>query len=168
MPKNCVRLEKCGRTRALLEQMRGSGCKVSIATKSDLILRDLDLIKSFPDYLGLGLGASSLFEGRRFSNTADMDDYLTLENGVSGWYSEDEQLSLESRMEEFMFLGLRMVRGVSEKEFNKKFGEKIMAVYGEVIEKNQKLGLLVRKNGRIFLTEKGMDLANLVMSDFIL
>lgn len=120
------------------------------------------------DYLGLGLGASSLFEGRRFSNTADMDDYLTLENGVSGWYSEDEQLSLESRMEEFMFLGLRMVRGVSEKEFNKKFGEKIMAVYGEVIEKNQKLGLLVRKNGRIFLTEKGMDLANLVMSDFIL
>ena len=43
-----------------------------------------------------------------------------------------------------------------------------MAVYGEVIEKNQKLGLLVRKNGRIFLTEKGMDLANLVMSDFIL
>ena len=41
--------EKCGRTRTLLEQMQGSGCKISIATKSDLILRDLDLIKSFPD-----------------------------------------------------------------------------------------------------------------------
>ncbi len=38
-----------GRTRALLEQMRGSGCAVSIATKSDLVLRDLDLIRTFPN-----------------------------------------------------------------------------------------------------------------------
>ncbi len=38
-----------GRTRALLEQLQGSGTKLSIATKSDLILRDLELIKSFPD-----------------------------------------------------------------------------------------------------------------------
>lgn len=37
------------RTRTLLEQMQGSGCKISIATKSDLVLRDIDLIKSFPD-----------------------------------------------------------------------------------------------------------------------
>ncbi|MDE7310931.1 MAG: radical SAM mobile pair protein B [Eubacterium sp.] len=41
--------ETSRRTRALLEQMQGSGCKISIATKSDLVLRDLDLIKSFPD-----------------------------------------------------------------------------------------------------------------------
>lgn len=41
--------ETYGRTRALLEQLQGSGAKISIATKSDLILRDLDLIKSFPD-----------------------------------------------------------------------------------------------------------------------
>ncbi len=41
--------EKYGRTRKLLEQLQGSGCRLSIATKSDLILRDLDLLKSFPD-----------------------------------------------------------------------------------------------------------------------
>ncbi|MCM1542455.1 MAG: radical SAM mobile pair protein B [Blautia sp.] len=41
--------EKYRRTRALLEELQGSGVKLSIATKSDLILRDLDLIKSFPD-----------------------------------------------------------------------------------------------------------------------
>lgn len=41
--------ETCKRTRALLEQLQGSGCKISIATKSDLVLRDLDLIKTFPD-----------------------------------------------------------------------------------------------------------------------
>ena len=38
-----------GRTRALLEQLQGSGARISIATKSDLILRDLNLIASFPD-----------------------------------------------------------------------------------------------------------------------
>ena len=41
--------EQYGRTRALLKQLQGSGAKLSIATKSDLILRDLDLIKTFPD-----------------------------------------------------------------------------------------------------------------------
>lgn len=41
--------ETYGRTRALLEQMQGSRCKISIATKSDLVLRDLDLIKTFPN-----------------------------------------------------------------------------------------------------------------------
>lgn len=41
--------ETCRRTRALLEQMQGSGCRISIATKSDLVLRDMDLIKSFPN-----------------------------------------------------------------------------------------------------------------------
>ncbi|MBR0316967.1 MAG: radical SAM mobile pair protein B [Synergistaceae bacterium] len=40
---------KYRRTRALLEQLKGSGIKISIATKSDLVLRDLDLIKTFPE-----------------------------------------------------------------------------------------------------------------------
>ena len=71
-------------------------------------------------------------------------------------------------MEEFMFLGLRMVRGVSEKEFYRKFEEKLMTVYGGVIRKNEARGLLIRKNGRIWLTERGMDLANIVESEFLL
>lgn len=41
--------ETYGRTRALLEQLQGSGAQISIATKSDLVLRDLDLIKTFPN-----------------------------------------------------------------------------------------------------------------------
>ena len=120
------------------------------------------------DYLGLGLGASSLIDGGRFSNTADINDYLALETGADGWYSETERLSREARMEEFMFLGLRMTRGISEKAFYRQFGKKLMAVYGPVIQKNETLGLLTRKNGRVRLTELGMDLANTVMCDFIL
>ena len=67
---------KYKRTRAILEQMQGSGCKISISTKSDLILRDLDLIKTFP--------------GARVSwsiNTLDEDFRKAMDKGVSieGW-----------------------------------------------------------------------------------
>lgn len=120
------------------------------------------------DYLGLGLGASSLINGRRFSNKTEIKDYDVLAAGADGWYEAVETLTPAARMEEFMFLGLRLVRGVSEKEFYRKFGVKIMSVYGEVIRKNESDGLLLRKNGWLRLTELGMDLANIVMADFIL
>ena len=56
------------RTRALLEQLRGSGIKLSIQTKSDLVLRDIDLIKSFPD-ARVGFSINTLDENFR----RDMD-----------------------------------------------------------------------------------------------
>jgi oxygen-independent coproporphyrinogen-3 oxidase len=120
------------------------------------------------DYLGLGLGAASLLDGRRFSNPRDMKAYTAFEPEGAAWYYEEEMLDAQAQMEEFMFLGLRMVRGVSEKEFYKKFGKKMMAVYGNVVKKYEKVGLLKRKDGRIFLTEAGMDVANTVMADFLL
>ena len=120
------------------------------------------------DYLGLGLGASSLINGRRFSNRTEIKDYLALTMGSDGWYEAVETLTPAAKMEEFMFLGLRLVRGVSEKDFYRKFGVKMMSVYGEVIRKNELEKLLIRKNGWLCLTELGMDLANMVMADFIL
>lgn len=120
------------------------------------------------DYLGLGLGASSLINGRRFSNRTEIKDYLALTMGSDDWYEAVETLTPAAKMEEFMFLGLRLVRGVSEKDFYRKFGVKVMSAYGEVIRKNELEKLLIRKNGWLRLTELGMDLANMVMADFIL
>ena len=120
------------------------------------------------DYLGLGLGASSLINGRRFSNRTEIKDYLALAMGSDDWYEAVETLTPAAKMEEFMFLGLRLVRGVSEKDFYRKFGVKVMSAYGEVIRKNELEKLLIRKNGWLRLTELGMDLANMVMADFIL
>ena len=88
--------------------------------------------------------------------------------GSDDWYETVETLTPAAKMEEFMFLGLRLVRGVSEKDFYRKFGVKVMSVYGEVIRKNELEKLLIRKNGWLRLTELGMDLANRVMADFIL
>lgn len=56
------------RTRELLLQLQGSGAKLSIATKSDLILRDLELIRSFPD-ARVSWSVNTLDEGFR----EDMD-----------------------------------------------------------------------------------------------
>ena len=49
MPPSEKSEEEYRRTRAVLEEMQGSGCSLSISTKSDLVLRDLDLIRTFPD-----------------------------------------------------------------------------------------------------------------------
>lgn len=66
--------EKYRRTRAVLEQLKGSGAKLSIATKSDLILRDLDLIKTFPD-ARVSWSVNTLDENFR----ADMDRAVSIE-----------------------------------------------------------------------------------------
>ena len=63
-----------GRTRALMEQLAGSGVRISIATKSDLVLRDLDLIKTFPD-ARVSWSVNTLDEG--FKN--DMDNAVSIE-----------------------------------------------------------------------------------------
>lgn len=70
--------EKYGRTRALLEQMRGSGCRISIATKSDLVIRDLDLIKSFPE-ARISWSINTLDEDFR----ADMDGAVSIKRRLA-------------------------------------------------------------------------------------
>ena len=119
-------------------------------------------------YLGVGLGASSYMDEIRFKNTSNMKDYLCqAKNGVF-MREEEEILTLENRMEECMFLGLRMTKGVGISEFREKFGVSMASVYGETIERFVREKLLTICENRVCLTEKGMDLANIVMAEFLL
>ena len=120
------------------------------------------------DYLGLGLGSSSLIGDVRFSNTTDLECYLEGNRDSDDWYDTYEKLSMQSAMEEFMFLGFRMIQGVSEKEFKTQFGISMMSVYGKVIKKHVTNNLIKRINGRICLTKTGLDVANQVMADYLL
>ena len=79
-----------------------------------------------------------------------------------------EQLSREARMEEFMFLGLRMTRGVSEMDFVRLFGVKMDTVYGEKIRRLMANGLLKKDGVWLSLTEWGMDVSNFVLREFLL
>ena len=120
------------------------------------------------DYLGFGLGASSLYGKERFANTADMKKYL--ENSKNPEKIREKELSLtrEDEMAEFMFLGLRMTKGISKADFQRCFGCTIESVYGEVLEKYESMELLLEKDGRIFLSREGIHVSNSIMAEFLL
>ncbi len=116
------------------------------------------------NYLGFGLGSASLLENERFHNTTDLTDYL----GGDYLAYEQEKLDKKSQMEEFMFLGLRMTEGISTECFRQTFGLPVELVYGPVLEQQIADRLLRKEDGRIFLTERGLDVSNYVMAQFLL
>lgn len=116
------------------------------------------------NYLGFGLGSASLLENERFHNTTDLTDYL----GGDYLAYEQEKLDKKSQMEEFMFLGLRMTDGISTECFRQTFGLTVELVYGPVLEQQIADQLLRKEDGRIFLTERGLDVSNYVMAQFLL
>lgn len=124
-------------------------------------------------YLGLGLGASSYLilrggERVRWSGTRDMQTYLRESGETKGILCAAEALSRQDQMAEFMFLGLRRVRGVSERDFAGEFGQTVDEVYGRVVQRWLGLGLLQRSDGYLSLTDAGIDVSNTVMADFLL
>lgn len=143
------------------------------------------------NYLGLGLGAASLVDNVRYSNTRELYEYMELchelsilppeafapEEGMAApernWFgsnlhTEASVVSRKGQMEEFMFLGLRMTDGISRNEFERNFGMPIEAAYVQVLPELQAQGLIEKREGRIYLTDRGMDVANYVMAQFLL
>lgn len=112
--------------------------------------------------MGFGSGAASLMENCRFVRDGKIEGY------EKGLRRNLQQLSLSDRMEEFMFLGLRMTAGVSVQEFENCFQVPMEEIYGEVLEKLEKKGLLARQESRIFLTKQGIDVSNPVLAEFLL
>ena len=117
-------------------------------------------------YLGLGAGAASYVNGTRFSNIADINSYTeALSRPVR---TDIRTLTQEEKMEEFMFLGLRMTTGVSAAVFQDRFGRTLEEVYGSLIRRHIAQGLLEETEEGFCLTEKGTDVSNYVMSDYLL
>lgn len=141
------------------------------------------------DYLGVGLGAASMIDNVRYSNTRNLYDYMDgckqirelsykdineIETRIEGqWFGTNlhvsaESISRQAQMEEFMFLGLRMIKGITRARFEECFSMPIEAVYRDAIEQLKKEELLIVKEGRVALTDKGLDLSNYAMAKFIL
>ena len=116
------------------------------------------------DYLGLGLGASSLVGHQRFQNTSDLKEYLEQEYH----HIHIEALDKKSEMEEFMFLGLRLMAGISRQQFENTFQVTLDSVYGEVLRKLKGEQLIEEVAGYVRLTEHGIDVSNYVLSEFLL
>ena len=131
------------------------------------------------NYLGLGLGASSCMDNIRRKNTDDMKRYMEVfcndhvkDISDSGVLNEEETavLSEKDMMAEFMFLGLRMISGISKQKFKRCFGKDYDTIYGGVTEKLIKEGLaeIFDDGDRICLSEKGIDVSNSIFVNFIL
>lgn len=120
------------------------------------------------DYLGFGIGAASLIGNVRFQNGRDLNAYLAHPFACR---EEEQSLTTQEQMEETMFLGLRLIRGVSYPEFARCYGQTLEEVYGEVIARNVADGLLtVREDEtgrRLTLTGRGLDVSNYVMAQFL-
>jgi len=115
------------------------------------------------DYLGVGLGAASLIDNVRYANTDDIYEYME----ESRTAVAKEPVERDAQMEEFMFLGLRMVDGFYRDEFETAFDIAVEGVYGDVLKRLQQEELLVQQEGRIRLTEKGIDLSNYALAQFL-
>ena len=135
------------------------------------------------DYLGLGLGAASLIDNVRYTNDTELHRYIenskTIQivrfeqpNGSfecgTNLHIEANAISRKAQMEEFMFLGLRMKSGITREQFQNTFEIPIEGVYKDVLERLKTEGLLEICAGRIALTEKGQDLSNYALAQFLL
>lgn len=87
---------------------------------------------------------------------------------VRDYYSDLQFLKRKDEMEEFMFLGLRCTKGVSKQEFKIRFGTEIESVYGKVIKKYIEQQMLIEHDERIYLSDAGIDVSNVVMAEFML
>ena len=119
------------------------------------------------DYLGLGLGAASMVRNIRMSNTKDMRTYLERCDKPKTMREDVQFLEEPRQMEEFMILALRKTRGVSKKEFERIFGREMDMVYEKALHKCLENGMLLEHKDRIFLSEEGTLLSNMVLSEFL-
>ena len=122
------------------------------------------------EYIGFGVAAHSFINDVRFGNTSNLDEYLrNCENKdfENNRIIDEVEKDLFSKEQEFMLVGLRMIDGVSIQEFKNKFGENPIFVFKSELSKLVEDGLLMVDFDRIKLTNRGLDLANLVWEEFV-
>lgn len=121
------------------------------------------------EYMGFGAAAHSYTNNFRFSNIENIEEYI---NNFKNNKEEDnlifhEKQNRESKMKEYMMLGLRKIEGVNIQQFKNKFVENPIFIFRKEIEKLVNEELLEVNGNFIKLTKKGLDLANLVWEEFV-
>ena len=119
------------------------------------------------EYYGLGAGASGYVDGIRYKNHGPIRHYLEAVEAGKARITE-EHLTLEEKMEEELFLGLRKKTGVSKARFEEKFGVSFDQRYGQVVASLTEQGLLVPDDKQVRMTKRGLFLGDTVAEKFIL
>ena len=121
------------------------------------------------EYIGIGVAAHSYTNNIRYSNIDKIEEYIN--NFKIGEELDNlifhEKQDMESKMKEYMILGLRKLDGISIKEFKSNFTENPIFKFKNELKKLVEEGLLVIDGDKIKLTDKGLDFANLVWEEFV-
>lgn len=121
-------------------------------------------------YLGFGVNASSFFNGCRYTNTSNLEDYIAyhLNNDTSiSVITEKEDLDKLELMKEYIILNLRLDKGVNINTFYTLFKVNLFEIFKTEIDKMKKNNLLNISKTNIYLTDRGKDIANVVWNEFI-
>lgn len=119
-------------------------------------------------YLGIGLGAASLtVDNVRYHNVTDLKTYIEHSADLKFIQTDVEELSVKETMEEFIFLGMRKMEGISILEFENIFKRTLHECYGENIRKMIAQGFLEEEQGRLRLTRKGINVSNHVFAEIL-
>lgn len=118
-------------------------------------------------YLGIGAGATSYLDNKRYQNYRDLNQYINLlESGILP-IRYQEILPLKERMAETIILKLRMMEGLNKDDFRKKFKVPVEKVFYTPLQTLQEQGLLADNGSNYLLTKKGILLANNVFTEFL-
>lgn len=121
------------------------------------------------EYVGIGSGAHSYRDITRYSNTEDIKEYI--KNVQKGEFEKNriihEIQKEEDSKKEFMLLGLRKIDGIKISEFKNKFGDNPIYLYRKELKKLSDEKLIIIQDDNIRLSNKGIDLANLVWEEFV-
>ncbi len=115
------------------------------------------------EYVGIGAGASSFLDNKRYVNSSEIEEYI--ENNVR---DIEEILDKDAKMREYVILGLRKIDGIDLEKFKVKFKVDFFSVFNKEFDKLHSEGLLLFKNGNVKLSDRGIDLANLVWEEWII
>ena len=122
------------------------------------------------EYIGFGVNAHSYFNGKRYTNIANIDDYInniTAGKILKNVVIEEDNRDKDQIYKEYMMLGLRKIEGVSISEFQRKFGTNPLFYFSIQIDTLQKQDLIEVDLDNIKLTRKGLDFANIVFQEFV-
>ncbi len=122
------------------------------------------------EYLGLGPGAHSFFNGTRFSFYRDVERYI---RGVEDPASRvqitetSETIRPRERIGEYVMLRMRLAEGVNERDFSRLFGMSFIATYGRLLEKYRNGGFVIKRGDSYAFTPRGMFVSNYILSDIL-
>ena len=167
LPKEDLEAEMFDYIIAELEKAGFEHYEISNFSKPDFESRHNLMYWDNAEYYGIGAGASGYVDGVRYKNHGPIRHYLQAVEAGNARVQE-EVLTLNEKMEEEMFLGLRKKSGVSKKRFEEKFGLSFEEQYGAVVSELTEQGLLVADRDIVRMTKQGLFLGDTVAEKFIL